>query len=414
MQKIYSCVLILFFVAIQSVLAQQIDKVIISGYGGQHDLDVKASFLLGYASYNNTSFTGEVILYSNTLQSSYDFAVANNYDLIIRSTSGLSTGLRLAPDYPSVELVMPAGSNLYTQVFFGDVLTSPVVITGAGVDSNLTGYQLEFYGIDPVTSLNYSSFSNGYIAGQLAFISNTLNVSFDSARVLARLKGSENGTLDFYNGFGKIKPENIITNPLPVELSAFTANIVGKSILLRWQTCTEINNFGFDIQKKLIVKDQKLEEWETIGFVSGNGNSNSPKDYTFVDNNPSAFGNINYRLKQIDNDGQYEFSNVISVNYLLNGFQLYQNYPNPFNPITTLSWQSEIDGNTSIIIYDVLGSEVAQLINEYKPAGKYEIEFSSSNTGNTTSLPSGVYIYKIEIKNNESLYTMNRKMTLLK
>ncbi len=163
-----------------------------------------------------------------------------------------------------------------------------------------------------------------------------------------------------------------------------------------------------------MVKDQKSEEWETIGFVSGNGNSNSPKDYTFVDNNPSAFGNINYRLKQIDNDGQYEFSNVISVNYLLNGFQLYQNYPNPFNPITTISWQSEIDGNTSIIIYDVLGSEVAQLINEYKPAGKYEIEFSSSNSGNTTSLPSGVYIYKIEIKNNESLYTMNRKMTLLK
>ena len=151
MQKIYRCVLILFFAAIQSIVAQQVDKVIISGYGGQHDLDVKTAFQIGYASYNNTPFTGEVILYSYTLQSSFDYAVANDYDLIIRSTSGLSTGLRLAPNYPGVELVMPAGSNTYTQVFFGDVITSPVVITGAGVDSNLTGYTLEFYGIDPVT-----------------------------------------------------------------------------------------------------------------------------------------------------------------------------------------------------------------------------------------------------------------------
>ncbi len=121
MQKLYSCILILFIVIAQNIFAQQINKVIISGYGGQHDLDVKTAFLLGYASHNNTPFTGEVILYSNTLQTSFNYAVANDYDLIIRSTSGLSTGLRLAPDYPSVELVMPAGSNTYTQVFFGDV-----------------------------------------------------------------------------------------------------------------------------------------------------------------------------------------------------------------------------------------------------------------------------------------------------
>ena len=94
--------------------------------------------------------------------------------MIIRSTSGLSTGLRLAPDYPSIELVMPAGSNVYTQVFFGDVLTSPVVITGAGEDSNQTGYKLEFYGIDPISTTNASSYANGFIAGQIAFISNTL------------------------------------------------------------------------------------------------------------------------------------------------------------------------------------------------------------------------------------------------
>jgi hypothetical protein len=410
MQKLYSCVLILFIVVAQSFYAQQINKVIISGYGGQHDLDVKTSFLLGYASYNNTPFTGEVILYSYSLQSSFDYAVANDYDLIIRSTSGLSTGLRLAPDYPSVELVMPAGSNTYTQVFFGDVITSPVVITGAGVDSNQTGYQLEFFSIDPITTTNASSFSNGYIAGQLSYLSNTLNVSFDSARVLARAKGSENGTLDFYNGYGEIQPEYILTDPLPVELISFTAKVIGKSISLNWKTATEINNFGFEIERRTL--NAKHEAWDEIGFVNGNGNSNSPKEYSFVDKNPGGSGVIKYRLKQIDNDGQFEYSDVISVDYSINDFGVYQNYPNPFNPGTTISWQSAIDGNVSIKIYDILGNEVAEILNEFKSAGKQEIKFETASTNKR--LTSGVYIYKIEIKNNELLYTMISKMTLLK
>jgi hypothetical protein len=407
MQKLYSFVLILFIVAAQSIFAQQINKVIISGYGGQHDLDVKSAFLLGYASHNNTPFTGEVILYSNTLQSSFDYAVVNDYDLIIRSTTGLSTGLRLAPDYPAVELVMPAGSNSYAQVFFGDVITSPVVITGAGVDSNITGYKLEFYSIDPITSNNYSSFSNGYIAGQLSFITNTLGCCFDSARALARAKGTENGTLDFYNGFGEVQPEYIITNPLPVELTSFTAKIIDKNVLLNWQTSTETNNYGFEIERA-----SYLQVWEHIGFVSGNGNSNSPKEYSFMDKNPDGVGEIKYRLKQIDNDGQFEYSNVISTNYSINGFEIFQNYPNPFNPSTTISWQSAIGGNVSIKIYDILGNEVAEILNEYKSAGGQEIKFESASINN--GLTSGVYIYKIEIKNNELLYTMISKMTLLK
>jgi hypothetical protein len=407
MQKLYGCVFILFIVVAQSIFAQQINKVLISGYGGQHDLDVKTAFLLGYASYNNTPFTGEVILYSYSLQSSFNYAVEYDYDLIIRSTTGLSTGLRLAPDYPSIELVMPAGSNTYTQVFFGDVVTSPVVITGAGVDSNQTGYKLEFFSIDPITATNASSFANGYIAGQLSYVSNTLNVSFDSARVLARAKGSENGTLDFYNGYGEVQPECIVTDPLPVELTSFTAMVIGRSISLNWKTATEINNFGFEIHRQ--AKDNL---WKQVGFVNGNGNSNSPKEYSFVDKNPDESGEIKYRLKQIDNDGQFEYSNEISIKYLLNEFELYQNYPNPFNPSTTISWQSAIDGIVSIKIYDILGNEIAEILNEFKSAGGHEIKFESASIKN--GLTSGVYIYKIEINNNELLYTMNKKMTLLK
>lgn len=406
MQKKIFCVLFLFAISLQYLSAQQVDKVIISGYGGQHDLDVKNAFLIGYASYDNTPYAGEVILYSNTLQTSFNYAVANNYDLIIRSTSGLSTGLRLAPDYPTVELVMPAGSNVYTQVFFGDVLTSPVVITGAGEDSNQTGYKLEFYSEDPITGTSLSSYANGFVAGQLAYIANTINVSFDSARTLARLKGTENGEWDFYNGFGEVQPGIILTDPLPVELTSFTAKLIGKNVRLSWQTSTEINNFGFEVERF------ENSDWVKIGFVNGNGNSNSPKDYSFIDDKVKTDGTIKYRLKQIDNDGQFEYSDVISVTFSPNEFELFQNYPNPFNPSTSISWNSKVDGEVTIKIFDILGNEITTLLNEFEEAGNHKIDFNTSNLN--SNLASGVYIYQIEIKNSQLLFTTNKKMTLIK
>lgn len=407
MQRVIFCVFVFFTISQQIITAQQVDKVIISGYGGQHDLDVKTAFQIGYASYNSTPFPGEVILYSNTLQTSFNYAVANDYDLIIRSTTGLSTGLRLAPSYPTVELVMPAGSNSYTQTFFGDIITSPVVITGAGIDSNQTAYKLEFYSVDPISATNASSYANGYVAGQIAFIANTLNVSFDSARTLSRAKGSENGVLDFYNGFGKVIPQNIITNPLPVELISFTGKIIGKKILLNWQTATEINNYGFEIERSW-----GNEIWKKIGFVNGNGNSNSPKDYSFMDNQPLEGVDIKYRLKQIDNDGQFEYSDIITLNFSITTFELYQNYPNPFNPSTTVSWHSPIEGNVNIKIYDVLGNLVCEVINEHKSAGKNQIEFNAISQ--EKNIASGVYIYQIEISSDDFHHTMIKKMTLLK
>ncbi len=415
MQKKLFCVLIIFFVATQFAFAQQIKKVIISGYGGQHDLDVRTAFLIGYNSYNglpsivDTSFPGEVILYSNTLQASFDYAVANDYDLIIRSTTGLSTGLRLAPNYPDVKLVMPAGSNNFVQVFFGDVITSPVVITGAGIDSNQTGYKVEFYSIDPITPYNYSSFSNGYIAGQLAFIANTLNCSFDSARVLARNNGSENGIIDFYNGFGEIYPKNIITTPLPVELTSFTATLINQNVLLNWQTATEVNNYGFEIERSVLSAERQA--WEKVGFVNGSGNSNSPKDYSFIDKELLP-GKLSYRLKQIDNNGNFKYSDIVNVNLITKDFKLYQNYPNPFNPTTRISWQSPVDGNVIIKIYNILGNEIAELLNEFKSAGRQEMNFNATIINK--QLASGVYLYRIEVKNSELIFSMNGKMTLMK
>ena len=104
--------------------------------------------------------------------------------------------------------------------------------------------------------------------------------------------------------------------------------------MLNWETATELNNYGFEVER--LVLSAERQAWDKIGFVNGNGNSNSPKDYSFVDDKVSA-GKYSYRLKQIDNDGQFEYSKTINVDF--NGvkkFELSQNYPNPFNPTTTI------------------------------------------------------------------------------
>ncbi len=132
-----------------------------------------------------------------------------------------------------------------------------------------------------------------------------------------------------FNGLG------YFNDPLPVELTSFSAATIGSTIKLNWQTATEVNNYGFEVERRALSAERQA--WEKIGFVNGNGNSNSPKDYSFVDDKVSS-GKYSYRLKQIDNDGQFEYSKTINVDF--NGvkkFELSQNYPNPFNPTTTIT-----------------------------------------------------------------------------
>jgi hypothetical protein len=191
---------------------------------------------------------------------------------------------------------------------------------------------------------------------------------------------------------------------LPVELTSFGASVIGSTIKLNWQTATELNNYGFEIERKVGSSQSSVGNYEKIGFVNGNGNSNSPKSYSFVDDNVSA-GRYSYRLKQIDNDGQYEYSKTIEVDLgTPSKFELSQNYPNPFNPATTIQYIIPQTGNVKLILYNILGQEVKTLINEMKEAGTYTINFNASE------LNSGMYLYKIESNG----FTQTRKMTLLK
>ena len=197
-----------------------------------------------------------------------------------------------------------------------------------------------------------------------------------------------------------------IDSALPVELILFNATASSAGINLKWHTATEVNNYGFDVERKILKQGQNdFGSWETIGFIEGHGNSNSPNDYSFTDVNQSSGSKLNYRLKQIDTDGKFEYSKTIEVNLNTPAkFELSQNYPNPFNPTTTIGWQSPADGLQTIKVFTMLGKEVATLVNEYKPAGRYLVQFDAKD------LPSGIYFYKIQAGNFSDV----KKMILLK
>ncbi|MCS7053760.1 MAG: endonuclease/exonuclease/phosphatase family protein [Ignavibacterium sp.] len=190
---------------------------------------------------------------------------------------------------------------------------------------------------------------------------------------------------------------------LPVELINFTAKIIDQNILLTWETASEINNYGFVIERASNSSADKIN-WQSVGFVPGNGNSNSPRYYEFLDQNIPS-GKIFYRLKQIDNDGSFKYSDHIEVEIKsANDFKLFQNYPNPFNSQTIISYFIPQDNFVNLKIYDVIGNEISTLVNEYQTAGYYDINFESSD------LSSGIYIYKIFVGEN----SQHKKMIILK
>ncbi|MCK9424447.1 MAG: T9SS type A sorting domain-containing protein [Ignavibacteriaceae bacterium] len=194
------------------------------------------------------------------------------------------------------------------------------------------------------------------------------------------------------------------SGPLPVELVSFTASIITRSIELEWATATEVNNYGFEIERASTSLGITDKRWEKIGFVQGNGNSNSTKEYNFTDNTATS-GLYAYRLKQLDNDGKYEYSKEVEADLgMPNEFSLKQNFPNPFNPETAISYQMPVSGKASLKVFDMLGREVVTLVDEVKEAGTYNVSF------NGKAFTSGAYFYRFQSGN----YLKINKMILMK
>lgn len=181
------------------------------------------------------------------------------------------------------------------------------------------------------------------------------------------------------------------TDPVPVELTAFSARYMDGMVRLNWQTATELNNFGFAIERS-----QDGEGWEEVGFVPGFGNSSSPKSYAFedvLDGDLLRVPQLAYRLRQMDRDGTTDYSNIVFVTTgeLPERVELYAAYPNPFNPTTTISFAIKNAANVTLKVYNTFGQEVATLLaNSTMDAGLHTVPF------NGDQLPSGVYMAVLE------------------
>ncbi len=191
---------------------------------------------------------------------------------------------------------------------------------------------------------------------------------------------------------------------VPVEMISFSADVQGNKTILNWRTATEINNKGFDIERQIRGPQFAPGQWERIGFVDGSGTTTEQKTYSFTDNNVAA-GSYIYRLKQIDFDGTFKYSNEVEAEISVpSKFALNQNYPNPFNPVTQISYSIPKDGFVSLKVYNSLGQLAADLVNGLIKAGTHEVSFNGSN------LSSGVYYYRIEAGGTTAV----KKMMLIK
>ena len=207
-----------------------------------------------------------------------------------------------------------------------------------------------------------------------------------------------------YDGGYQIFPRYYATDFLPagtlvpVELTSFSANVSDGNVILNWTTATELNNSGFEVERKA------GGEFQTIAFVLGNGTTTEQHNYSYADNNLNS-GSYTYRLKQVDYDGTFAYSNEVNVEITTPvKFELSQNYPNPFNPTTKINFSIPQNSEVTLTVFNVLGQKVKTLVQGFMEAGKHTINFDASGFN------SGIYLYKLEAGN----FSEVRKMTLLK
>ena len=160
---------------------------------------------------------------------------------------------------------------------------------------------------------------------------------------------------------------------VPVELTLFTAAANGNGVTLNWSTATELNNYGFEVQRKVFGG-----EFATVAFVKGQGTTTQQNQYSFADKNLDE-GKYFYRLKQMDYGGQFRYSQTVEVDVIADNYTLEQNYPNPFNPTTTIGYVLQEKSNARLTLLNSLGEEIAVLVNEEQDKGYHKVEFDAQN-----------------------------------
>ncbi len=193
------------------------------------------------------------------------------------------------------------------------------------------------------------------------------------------------------------------TAPIPVELTGFAANVAGEAINLEWSTATETNNKGFEVERS-----EDGENFSKIAFVDGMGTTTEAQSYIFTDRN-AVGGTYYYRLRQVDFDGTYAYSDVVEVEFVPSEYSLQQNYPNPFNPSTTIKFALPVEAKVTVTLYNALGQRVNEIVSNNFTAGVQTVNFNASE------LASGMYIYQISAQGVDgSNFVDTKKMMLMK
>ena len=195
-----------------------------------------------------------------------------------------------------------------------------------------------------------------------------------------------------------------IDEAIPVELVSFIAEASLNGITLKWKTATETNNNGFSVEKS-----SNGVSFNEIAFVKGMGTTTNQSEYLFTDDNVKV-GTFYYRLKQIDYDGTFSYSNIISVDVELpTQFALNQNHPNPFNPTTKISFELPVDADATLELFNTIGQKVAELVNNSLSGGRHEFVF------NAAGFSSGIYYYKLTtLAIDGRTFNATKKMILMK
>ncbi len=349
------------------------------------------------------------------------FSKAQLYDLDLVVADPLSLSFRFGGLITIGRLLADAEANAFNLSLSQRGETSDVIngiFSQSGKINVLGTVQLRGTGLlsgqvpdDPQT---FDTETDAYMTLEVSQVGNTLTVQMPVFfEEVFELSGTEvgltvEGAVLASGGLQPSLQSNIATvfvsvdtfdDTIPVELTSFTGLVDGSSVALAWHVASEINNAGFQIERSTAPNSG----FEKIGYVEGNGTSGAA-NYSFSDANPIIGQTLYYRLKQIDFDGTFAYSEVIEVDALTAAVALHANYPNPFNPSTTITFDLPLQQQASLEVYDLMGRQIEVLADGTLPAGRHEFSFDGSR------LASGIYIYRLTTPGK----TITQKMLLIK
>jgi hypothetical protein len=317
--------------------------------------------------------------------------------------------------------IVPASVDDVATISTGNPVPDPVILTVADYMADPEAYEGTLVAFAYMTKVAGTWPASGSATLQFTDGTDTVDIRIDSdtnidgqpeptypVDIIGIGSQFSSGTTVLDDGY-QILPRYYETDFLPggtvpVELVSFNAAVSDNGVKLSWATATEINNSGFEIERSV-----DNNAFQKISFVGGHGTTSETSTYSYFDASVNT-GKYYYRLKQIDYDGTFAYSNSVMVDVnLVQSYQLAQNFPNPFNPSTTINFSLPVEAKVTIKIYNLLGKEVEAAVNSKLAAGQHSLDLDLG------TLSSGIYFYSFEAFGVDgSLFRSTKKMTLMK